>query len=99
MDQPIGERGGRIGAGTEGSEQAVEHDQHAAKVAVEIGAFAAVVGAMMARGVEHAFERPEADRRLGVQDELVEQVGPQQHRDHDGRKTQQRKRQEAQPAQ
>src|SRR3984957_15050736 len=56
----------------EGSEQAVEHDEDAAVIAVEIFRIGGVVHAMMGGRVEHIFEPTEFRYPFGVQPELVE---------------------------
>ena len=73
LHQPVAARQ-VVALGDEGAEQAVEHDQHAAVVAVEILGVDGMVHAMMRRRVEHIFQPAELRDPLGVQPELVEQV-------------------------
>ncbi|CAL8475911.1 protein of unknown function (plasmid) [Caballeronia sp. S22] len=57
-----------------GAEQAIEDDQHAAEVRIEIGRVRCMVHTMRRRRVEHIFEPAELRNPRCVQPELIEQV-------------------------
>ncbi len=67
-----------------GAEQAIEDDQHAAVVGVEVLEVGGVVDAVRRRRVEHVLEPAEARDPGGVDPELVEQV-EREHLEDDAR--------------
>jgi len=67
----------------EGAKEPVPHDEQAAKVGVQAVLVAAVVHAVVRRGVEERVQRPEARRRHPrVHAELVEHVERHVHQVH-----------------
>ncbi|KAI1692846.1 sir2 family domain-containing protein [Ditylenchus destructor] len=80
----------------EGAEHPVEHDQHAAVVAVEVFRVRRMVHLVVRWRVQHPFERPQARHPRCVQPELVEQVGGEGCHHRQRRKAQPHERREEQ---
>jgi hypothetical protein len=66
------------------AEQAVEYDEHAAKVRIEIIDVRCMVHAMRGRRIEHVFEPPEFWRPRVMQPELIEQIETQRRQHNFG---------------
>ncbi|MDT4852964.1 hypothetical protein FQZ97_872180 [compost metagenome] len=93
LHQPVA--AGQVGAlGDVGAEQAIEHDQHAAVVAVQVLQVRGVVHAVGRGRVEHPFERAELRNPGRVNPELVEQVQREHQQDDPRRHAQERRQQE-----
>ena len=61
-----------------GAKQAVEHDEHAAVVAIEVFDVSRMVHAVRRRGIQHPLQWPQARNPSGVYPELVQEVQRQQ---------------------
>ena len=77
-----------------GAEQAVEDDQHAAEVGVEILGIARVMDAVARRRVDHVLQPAQLGDPVGMDPELVEQVQEQRRQNDFGCEADQHQRRE-----